>query len=261
MNEEILKISSLAAYGNAFLVGGKSDINQDKKPAFFEANYKFSLKLPVKNLKKIDIIAESPQNWFHYLKKSKVTHLMLHYQYISTSKKKDTISTKPAGHGNQWHIIAMKDEGIDIWAPIKITDDDKAKELFYLMEKDSDYYPGKIIPLETTKLYLKEILTDLVNFTSNNNLDNWISVFQQAIDHLSAFNFEEHNLETIIPIDDYSMDAKQILAASKQAWIFGGKGAWNEIRPIDNYDLYSRLSANLYDTLCKSIVSAINSYH
>ena len=63
-----------------------------------------------------------------------------------------------------------------------------------------------------------------------------------------------------LPDDCYSLEAKQILVCADIAWVFGGMGSWNDVVHVDDYDLYRRLTGNLYDTICKSLAAAINSY-
>ena len=132
---------------------------------------------------------------------------------------------------------------------------------FYLLSiKNAEIGEIRYPSLETTKLFLKEILTDLVEFTEKNKLTNWEEVFQKAIDCLNNRNPKELIQEDYLPANCFSLEAKQILASCNQAWVFGGMGSWNDVVRVQDYDLYRRLTANLYDTLCKSIVSAINSY-
>lgn len=100
----------------------------------------------------------------------------------------------------------------------------------------------------------------MINFTKSNKLTNWEKIFQNANACLSTTNPDELMQDNYLPEDCFSLEAKQILTACSTAWVFGGMGSWSDLSQVNDYDLYSRLTANLWDTLCKSIAAAINSY-
>ncbi|MCB1681075.1 MAG: hypothetical protein H6858_06015 [Rhodospirillales bacterium] len=59
----------------------------------------------------------------------------------------------------------------------------------------------------------------------------------------------------------FSLKAQRTLGAVQAAWVFGGKGSWNDIRLSDgkDHDDYEKLSDELYTRFCKAIVYAVNS--
>ncbi|MGC9779751.1 MAG: hypothetical protein HZR80_10955 [Candidatus Heimdallarchaeota archaeon] len=260
MHTEVLQISLLTAYGKAYIEGKDVSFEKNHPGAYNHRNIRFVAKLPQEQLIKKDIIAENPNDWFKYLKKEKFIRLHLTYQpsaYISSKARLKSVSDNKGSH---WHIIAEKEEKCDIWKSKWQSESGELMSYYFLMIKDLDLGSVNFPTIETTKLYLKEILNDLVEFTKKNELTNWIEVFQNALNYLSIENPSKLIEDDYLPTGCYSLEAKQILAACDQAWVFGGIGSWNDVVHVHDYDLYRRLTANLYDTLCNSIVSAINSY-
>jgi hypothetical protein len=103
-------------------------------------------------------------------------------------------------------------------------------------------------------------LQELIDFTTRNKLDNWTNVFLSALNKFEINNPSELLGDDYLPSNCYSLEAKQILVACDQAWVFGGMGSWNDVVNVDDYDLYRRLTNNLFDTLNNSVAAAINSY-
>jgi len=66
----------------------------------------------------------------------------------------------------------------------------------------------------------------------------------------------------LIPLENYSLTAKQILFAAGVAWVFGGMESWNDIG-FDNKEdnnIYERLSEQLYSKINEAIVATTNTY-
>jgi len=259
MNTNILRIATMTAFGKAFLQGEKVSYDKNHPAAYNYHAIKFVQDLPNDQAGWVQYLAENPNDWFQFLKKHGYTHLYLHFTQ-SNSELKDYISSAFKGGGSEWVIIAQKGELFDIWLEATQAKSGEAKIYFYIKEKDVEFSGIKITSLEETKLFLKEMLEDMVDFTIINNLTNWQYVFQNSINCLSIESEEDLLVEGFLPRGCYSLLAKQILAACDQAWIFGGMGSWNDVVEVDDYEKYKQLTETLYDTLCQAIVSAINSY-
>lgn len=260
MNKEIFQIASLTAYGNAYLKKKKVSFKKNNPAAFSYDKIKFVKEIPKDtHLKKV-LIAKDPNSWFKHLKNNNFTRLHLRYHPSTYLHKKGRTITSSIGESNFWHIIAQKKEKCAVWKSDwkEISGDIMA--FYRLLIENADIGETRHPSLDTTKLFLKEILTDLVNFTEKNELTNWEIIFQNSIDYLNNENPDKLIQKDYLPANCYSLEAKQILTTCDQAWVFGGMGSWNDVVRVHDYDLYRRLTANLYDTLCKSFVSAINSY-
>jgi len=260
MKDEIAQIMALVAFGNAYLQGKQVSFEKNHPAAFHYDNIRFVESLPEDLLARKTIIAKNPNEWFRLLKENKVNRLYLSFKSSSSIGLDDHISSAFVGGGSQWYIIAEKGDKCDIWQTKWQMEFGDLKVYYYLLLKNVDLPKLPKTTLEQAKKYLAEILKDMIDFTNVNNLENWVNVFQKAQDLLSTEDSLLLIQKDFFPNDCFDLEAKQILTASDQAWVFGGMGSWNDVVHVNNYDLYTRLSANLYDTLCKAMIAAINSY-
>jgi len=260
MKDEIAQIMSLAAYGNAFLQGKPVSFDKNHPAGFHYGNIRFVEKVPKDLLARKTVLANDPNLWFKYLKDNDVSRLYLSFQPSTDLGLEDHIGSAFVGGGSHWNIIAEKGDKCDIWQTKWQMEFGDLKVYYFQAIKDIDLIKITKTTVDQAKLYLREILKDLTTFTVKSELDNWEKVFQDAMDFLSIKEPSGLLQQGFLPDSCYSLEAKQILAACDQAWVFGGMGSWNDIVRVHDYDLYTRLSANLYDTLCKSMIAAINSY-
>ena len=258
---ETLQTGLFAVYGNAYLQGKDVSFDSNHPMGYNYQNIKFVSKIPgIEMLSSKDLIAKNPNDWFKYLKKNDFSRLYLSYDLSQNQRLKDHIIATNFGGGHHWHILAQKEATIDIWTNIQKSEAGENMNYYLLTNKSPIIEEVKFPTLEITKKFLKEILNDLIQFTKVNKLTNWMVVFQGAIDYLSYNKPDDFFDQSIMPPDCLSLEALQIIAACDKAWVFGGMGSWNDVVQVNDYDLYNRLTANLYDTLCKSFVAAINSY-
>jgi hypothetical protein len=260
MNEEILRIALFTAYGNAILNGKQVSFDKNHPAGFKYDSIKFIQDLPDDQLKWSDYLANNPNEWFRYLKEKDYSRLYLFYNPTNKPQLQEQTGTAFAGGSGQWTIIAEKNGMCDIWAQKAQLEQGEVRIYYYIQSKDAEIPKITITQLDKVKLYLREILKDMVGFTIKSNLSNWQDVFQKALICLSIDDEEELMEKDYLPEDCFSLEAKQVLVTCDQAWVFGGMGSWSDVVQVHDYNLYSRLTANLYDTLCKAIASAINSY-
>ena len=260
MNIDMLQTGILTAYGNRFLLKGDIILEKNHPAAKNYRNIKFVEKIPKLLQYKRDIISENPNDWFKYLKKKNISRLFLNYHERSEKKVKSTLDSILDKTENSWNIIAQRNGTYDIWNLKRQLENADDMHYYYPIASNIELKEIKYPKLDTTKLYLKEILTDLVNFTKRNELNNWTNVFNHSLDLLVNNNPLDLLSEDFLPKSSYKIEALQILAACDNSWVFGGMGSWNDVVNVDNYDLYLRLTANLYNTLCKAFMYAINSY-
>jgi len=260
MNTEIIQTAFITAYGKAFLQGKAVSFEKNHPAALHYRNIRFvSKEPPFEQLLLQDTIAKDPNAWFKYLAKEKTKQLHLVYQPLPEDVTKIDKSHSSIKARNEWHIIAEKENTMDIWLQKTVSENGEVMHYYYVI-KGLEKRKIKITSIDTTKLFLKEILSDLIKFTSTKELENWKNVFENASLNLINENLSELINKEYFPADCYGLEAKQIFSAVDQAWVFGGMGSFSDVVQVNDYDLYQRLSANLYDTLCKSIASAINSY-
>ncbi|MHA1124723.1 MAG: hypothetical protein ACTSO7_03370 [Candidatus Heimdallarchaeota archaeon] len=260
MNTEIYQMAFMTAYGKAYLQGKAVSFEKNHPAAYHYRNIRFVSKVPpFEQLLVKDTIAKDPNAWFKYLVKVKTQNLYLAYQPVMVEELKEDKGYSSIKKRNEWQIIVEKKDNIELWL-LKIVAEQGEAMHYYYLAKEIDKRPIKIASLETARLFLKEVLSDLVKFTSTKELTNWKSVFEKASSFLGNEKLSELISSELFPADCYGLEAKQVLTAVDNAWVFGGMGSWSDVVHVNDYDLYQRLTANLYDTLCKSVASAINSY-
>ncbi len=261
MNKDVLEIAFLTAFGKANLKGKDSPFLKNHPAAYNYRNMRFVKKEPsVEQLLAKDIIAKDPNDWFTYLKNNKFTKLHLIYKPELKLKMKPHYKKFFDSKSNSWYIFAEKDSKYDVWKQKWQAENGEAISYYYLLIEAMEIDKISTLSLETTIRFLKIILNELIEFTTRNELTNWTNVFQTALDKFNINNPSELLSDEYLPTECYSLEAKQILTACDQAWVFGGMGSWNDIVHVDNYDIYRRLTDNLYDTLNNSVAAAINSY-
>jgi hypothetical protein len=100
-------------------------------------------------------------------------------------------------------------------------------------------------------------------FAEEHKLSRWHLIFRQALDILDSKDLVRLTDEGwLIPTDNYSLIATQLLFAAGKAWVFGAMGSWNDLSFSDEAarQPYEKLSYDLYDCICVSILAAVNSY-
>jgi len=256
-----LQIVALTAYANAYLNDKKVTFDKNHPAGYGYRNIKFVSKVTqLDPIAQRVLLAQNPNDWFKFLKKNNVSRLYLTYQISKKMFDKVHLEATKGKKVGEWNIIAKKQDSHDLWTNYIQGEQGEEINYYHLIIKDTSFVTLKFPSLETTKLYLKEILTDLIALTIESKLKNWTNVFQNALDTLSIEDPSKLVAEGFFPADCYSLEAKQIMATIDHAWVFGGMGSWNDVSRVSDYDLYSRLTANLYNTLCNALVAVTNSY-
>lgn len=105
---------------------------------------------------------------------------------------------------------------------------------------------------------LRAALIDIDAFAAQEKVDVWPAYFQKALrllddgDPLAASHHRD-----VFPATGYTLAAKQLLAASANAFVFGGMGSWNDLGFEARHD---DLSAELYACIMNGVAAAINAY-
>ncbi len=261
MNAEILQIVAITAHANAYLNDKQVSFDKNHPAGFGYRNIKFVSKVAqLDPIAQRVLLAQNPNDWFKFLKKNNVSRLYLTYEMSENMFNKDHLKMTKGKKVGRWNIIAKKQDKHDLWTNYIQAEYGDAINYYHLIIKDTSFGTLNFPTLETTKLYLNEILSDLISFTTKNKLKNWTNVFQNALGTLSIEDPSKLVSDNFFPADSYSLEAKQILTTIDIAWVFGGMGSWNDVSHVNDYDLYSRLTANLYNTLCNALVAVTNSY-
>ncbi|HUT82592.1 MAG TPA: hypothetical protein VMZ29_15455 [Candidatus Bathyarchaeia archaeon] len=261
MNNDVIEIAFLTAFGKANLAGKNIPFYKNHPGAYNFRNMRFVAKEPsTEQLMTKDIIAKDPNIWFKYLNEKNFTKLHLIFNPEVKIKLKPEYKQFFGGMGSSWYIFAEKNSKFDVWKQKWQAEYGETISYYYLLVEGMELEKISSLSLETTIRFMKITLQELIDFTSRNKLDNWTNVFQTALNKFEINNPSDLLSDDYLPADCYSLEAKQILAACDQAWVFGGMGSWSDVVNVDDYDLFRRLTNNLYDTLNNSIAAVINSY-
>jgi len=262
MNNEILQIIFLTTFSKAYLEGKVTAMHKNHLFAYNYRNIRFVSHIPSDTENEARaVLAKNPNAWLALLHQEKVLKLHLTYQPSEELMQKASHSLASGEKGRHWHIITEKKDGCDVWR-CKWQVDARGEMITYycLFLSDVVLDEFNFPSLEMSKLYLREILNDLIAFTIKNELANWTMIFKSALRSLDSKERSDLIAPDILPLGCYSLAARQVLSACERAWVFGGIGSWNDVTHVHDYDLYSRLTANLYNTLYNSIVSVVNSF-
>lgn len=273
MTGNLSQIVALVAYGNDFL--NSSNIPTDFNTA--NTAFQFTKAIDFRELRKACfftkpkeiVIASNPTDWFQYLKKDGCKNLRLYFEHSSDeSFAKDHKLAGLVGGGGLWLIEAVYDTYSNLWSyRWEVSDqnaiDGKIWTVNYGLIKakqETIYIQNNI---QNIKEKLRNTLTDIAHFAFSQNLPNWGELFEKARHTLESrtpgSNYFNNDL---LPLDKYSLSARQLLYAAGQAFVFGGMGSWNDLGFEKNEDneTYDRLSEQLYSNIIDAIIAGTNSH-
>jgi hypothetical protein len=215
-----------------------------------------------------EVIAKDPGEWLAVLKKKGCDRLRLYFNYSGNEDFPDYKSAGMVGGGGTWWIEAEHPGGADIWAVRwTVTDKDNPQHRIWTAEYGllSENGEPTLMPcdLEVIKGVVRERMEAIAAFAEEHKLSRWHLIFRQALDILDSKEPGRLTDEgRLIPTDNYSLIATQLLFAAGKAWVFGAMGSWNDLSFSDEAvrQPYEKLSYDLYDCICVSILAAVNSY-
>lgn len=269
----VAQIIALTAFGNDFLNNGKIPTDFNLTNTTFEYCKKvdfreFKKQFFFSKVKEI-VVAENPTKWFEYLKTDGCRHLRLYFEYSKDqSITKDHQLAGFVGGGGLWLIEAVYDNYSNYWLNSwEVTNqnspDNKIWSVKYGMTVVKQPSTNLQTDNEEIKNELRKSITEITNFAIGQNLKYWAEQFEKAKSFLdSPLPEESFYQKDLIPVENYSLTAKQILCSAASSWVFGGMGTWNDLvfDREENQAEYDRLSAKLYSDINNAIVAAINTY-
>lgn len=264
MNGTLVQIISITAFGNEFLRNGKLTEFYPENSSFQFCHFVDFREIKKKNflsLNKEIVCAENPLYWFKYIKEKGCIKLRLFYQ---TERENDHKLAGFVGGGGNWFIETIFPNYSDFWISNWNHDND-------LNEKPWLVTYGKAIKkqptinqqfdLKKTRDELKNILEKITDFAFKKTTENWGNIFEKAKKTLNSENPENDFYHTdLINIKEYELKNRQLLLSASKAFVFGGMGSWNDMgfENEETNKIYNELSTELYNSLNKSIICAIN---
>ncbi|TFG95018.1 hypothetical protein E4H12_14115 [Candidatus Thorarchaeota archaeon] len=263
MSQDIARNVALVTYGNVFL---QKQTEFDIDTLVTHNCYRLDfIEPPVERIAgSTKILAKDAPLWFKYLKDQGAKKLKIHYQTLFQSELPDHISTAFVGGGSHWFVEVQFEKDSDLylsdWVPPEDSEVDMMKTHYIRIEKNTRHLDGPSPSVAESREQLQTVLQQLSKLAGKFEFSkHWVSNFEIPLTTLREF--EPKVVDEFLPAGIYSKEAHQLIVAAFGSWVFGGMGSWNDlVFSGDSQDLYTSLSDNLYSTICKAIVSAVNSY-
>lgn len=260
---------TIITYGN-FILTSKTEIEDLDlgHPSFkFDNGVQFlARKKKLFQSEKWECIADSYMLWFDYLKKKGCLGLRLYYR----NQNEDNLDFQFAGFsgGGGYNFIETVYNGYsDYWLLRQdVTQKERKDKRIWL--KSFGCVGTKLESQPECELNLKKhiddfsyTLNEIQDFAKRQRLGHWSKFFERANKSLKGIDKqkESENLSGI-PSKLLPDDILSIYIASRNAHVFGGMGSWNDLsfRDNDKYELYRKLSEDLYSMIMKSNVLIAN---
>lgn len=268
MQGSITQAIALVLHGNAFLQRGRIDAGFfPHHPAFmFCEHVRFIEPGGTGRREDESVFADNPARWFGNLRSAGVFSLRLVYASLNDQGISDRMSVGFVGGGGRWLIEARHPSGADYWeARWEVGDRDHPDKLIWRVEYGRVARSSKAASIgarspESVKKDLLSVLTEIERFANKHDLDGFAKYFRRGLDALSDGSpLDEASCDDLAPRGLLSVEARQLLAASRAAWVFGGMGSWNDLGFEGAEDaIYKTLSDRLFKLLNEASLVAVN---
>jgi len=273
MTGVIAQLIALTAYGNDYLRNGNLPADFNSTNTTFQFCQSIDFRESHKTLfflkTRVKVVAENPAAWFKQLKAENCQRLRLYFQDSEgLSSGKDYRDAGLVGGGGTWLIEAVYDQYSDYWSnnwtvKNQNADDGKIWAVHYGISGTKQ--PGSDLQIDNqhVKDKFRHILTDIAGFAYKHNLQVWGGQFDTAKATLDSLHPNElYYYKDLIPLDNYSLIAKQLVFTAGSSWVFSGMGSWIDLGfdTKEDTERYNRLSEDLYSCLVEAIISAINTF-
>lgn len=263
---KIVQAISLVTWGDAFLSGKISDIN--------ELNNFFNNSGPFNVCDRIEFddcsvdqdistfFAANPTEWLIKMKNDGYQRL-----YFFCNEMNWELAGFP-NEGAKIIIKAEKDGHYDFWRVAWGEDEDEEDSCFViyyrtdLLWKMSPPYEDS---LENCVKFFPPLIEEINAFAKKHNgkhnLSVFIDCFESALQTLksddpSGIIFEEQ----MFPWQFFSLDAKRVMSAIEKSWVFGAIGSWNDMAYTNESDQkeYEKISRFFYSKLIEYTQIVVN---
>jgi hypothetical protein len=260
VNGPIAQLAAITCHANAFLSG--RDFS-----AYFPDNSTCHFCDCVEFLASGNIAyAASPDDWIHALPDRDVDGLCIRFEARNDPGLSDRLSAGFVGGGRVGLLEVRRDDGIsEYWLPDWQVQNEDAEDrriwhVAYRLHATDDSQPTVARSPAFIRTSFRERLQDIVQFARGNTrgvFDHHFIAALAALDDPDAA--AGYHPDVALP-GQLSDDARAMLHAAMQAWVFGGMGTWNDLsfeQPIQTE--YENLSDGLFSIVHEAIESAVNS--
>jgi hypothetical protein len=210
-----------------------------------------------------DIVAETPLQWITQLKDSGLRGVWLHSVPRNTSLP-DHIGAAFANGGRRWLVETVGDHTSQLWEGFeshRSANADRPWETSYRQIASNWVSHGSdSVSVLGARDALRAALININRFATQEGVDNFAAFFQSAIQALSAAPpASDPYMNEIMALVKLPIDAQQLYASMRAAWVFGGMGSWNDrVFEGDREAVNLELSSTLFQRICESAVAIAN---
>lgn len=266
MNGELAQVIALVAHGNVFLNHAENaKIDFSTNSTFQYVNDVMFVRYKSTRDQHGVEVASSIADWFDYLRSKQAIRLWnIGFGWDRTDLA-EHIAVAFSG-GVPIAIQVDFPDGFELWYPLWKTAGQSQKPWFVEYRGLTFDYSHAAEQMDLadvkSKLQLSLSLAEQFARRSEVDLKGWADTFAKANYLLDSESAIAPYHPDMLPVDGFSREARQILAAAAQAYVFGGMGSWNDLG-FDKPEIqkeYQEVTKILYLAVKMSILMASNSY-
>jgi hypothetical protein len=264
MNGELAQIVALVGHGNQFLSGGSLELSNNSTFQYVSA-VKFARYKTNQDTQGVEV-ASSVSEWLSFLRSIGVTRL---WNIAFDWQQQDFPEHIAAAFSGSIPRAIQADlpNGYELWYPQWETGGQDNKKP-WIVEYRSLMFPySHMLPVQKmsiVKSQIKQAVSQAEKFAkrSDVNASNWAVWFSKSLELLDSAVPAAPFHPDLLPDAGYGLEARQVLAAAVQAYVFGGMGSWNDLgfEKTKTHKEYERITKELYEAVKFAIVMASNSF-
>jgi hypothetical protein len=258
MRAQIAQLAALVMHGNA-----RYDYGHD--PAGFVGHSTTDMCASVTFCDATDrgmpILAESVGDWFDYLDAAGTLHLQLHYHPASKLTTGDRMLAGFINAGGRWLVEQCVGFKSDLWESNWEPFAHKWNAEYGRIQSSAPASSQlNTEPLEPIVEELLDVTTRLAEVADANEQPEFAGRFERAAELLDSPDPPEpETYPDLAPTGLLPLEARQILSAIDEAWVFTAEGSWNDVLITRKLPDYQNLSDELYRLLTRGLVAVTNS--
>lgn len=263
MNGELAELIALVAHGNAFLYGLCPPAELTR------ANSTFQYVESVRFIRHADAGAKEPMTiatttsaWFEELKGSGAERIWLIIPAIA-----DRNLAGFANAGPEAMLVTYQDNA-EVWTGSWSVlsprpDESRLWTVHYTSMPSARDVNGGFGSVEDAAAQLRAVLADADGLARRDPglraFAAWFKDAERLLD--DPYPTPPYHAD-MLPEVGYSLESRQLLAASTRAWVFGGMGSWNDIFLEDDSleREYERISGSLWQAVLGGLASSGNAF-
>lgn len=258
MRAQIAQLAALVMHGNA-----KLDYGHD--PAGFVGHSSTEMCNSVTFCDATDrampIVAESIADFFGTLDETGTLHLQLHYHPASKLITGDRMLAGFINTGGRWLIEQCVGFKSDLWESNWEPIGQRWIAEYGRIQASAPASPKlNTEPLEPLVGEMLDVVTRLAEVAAVNDLPDFAAQFEASAELLESFDPPEPGTyPDLAPTGLLTVEARQLLSAIDEAWVFTAEESWNDVRIEKKLPDYQNLSDELYRLLTRGLCAVANS--